>query len=397
MSRQPNATPQFTLIQGLYWMAYCILVSFSSVYLLERGFSNSQIGLLISVSSILSAVFQPVAAARADRMVRFSLRQVCAGMALVMALAAGGLLLLPGKIPQALLYMALLVLLQLLTPFLYSLAMDCHNNHINLNYGLARGAGGATYALASALCGTLTAAFGVMVLPLTLVILTAVLTPILLTFRYGGPVGKTLPRGEALETYRDDTPFLKKYPQVPLLLGAISLLFTSHNILMSFPFQIVQGIGGGTQEMGTLLTVQSIADIPAMVFFALLLKFAGSRFWVKVSSVSFFLHALLTWLAPGLPMLCGIQFLETTGYALYTVAAVYFVNEIIDLPDRVQGQAYFSMTNTIGIVLGSSVGGVLLDWWGSGALLAFATVTGGAGMIILLYALKRPIPLQTSV
>ena len=68
MSRQPNATPQFTLIQGLYWMAYCILVSFSSVYLLERGFSNSQIGLLISVSSILSAVLQPVAAARADRL-----------------------------------------------------------------------------------------------------------------------------------------------------------------------------------------------------------------------------------------------------------------------------------------------------------------------------------------
>ncbi|MGM9565800.1 MFS transporter [Evtepia sp.] len=89
-------------------------------------------------------------------------------------------------------------------------------------------------------------------------------------------------------------------------------------------------------------------------------------------------------------MLCVIQFLETTGYALYTVAIVYFVNEIIDLPDRVQGQAYFSMTNTIGIVLGSLVGGLLLDWSGSGALLAFASLAGGAGMVLLLWALKKP-------
>jgi hypothetical protein len=43
------------------------------------------------------------------------------------------------------------------------------------------------------------------------------------------------------------------------------------------------------------------------------------------------------------------------------------------------------------------VGGFLLDLWGSSALLAFATVTGGAGMIILLYALKHPFPLRTSV
>ena len=93
-----------------------------------------------------------------------------------------------------------------------------------------------------------------------------------------------------------------------------------------------------------------------------------------------------------MPFLFGIQFLEGTGYALYTVAVVYFANEIIDLPDRVQGQAYFSMTNTIGIVLGSSLGGFLLDWWGgSGALLAFATLTGGVGMLLLLYALKQPV------
>ncbi len=218
-TRQPNATPHFTLIQGLYWMAYCILVSFSSVYLLDRGFSNAQIGLLISVSSILSALLQPIAAAKADRMVKLTLRQVCAGMTGAMALCALGLLLLPTKVLQGTFYMSLLVLLQLLTPFLYSLAMDCHNNCVPLNYGLARGAGAATYGIASASCGVLTAAFGVKVLPLALVVLTVILVPSLLSFRYGGPVKKDRPREQVPNESQDHTPFLKKISPGPPFAG----------------------------------------------------------------------------------------------------------------------------------------------------------------------------------
>ena len=36
-----SATPHYTWIQGCYWMVYCILLSFSSVYLLEQGLSNT--------------------------------------------------------------------------------------------------------------------------------------------------------------------------------------------------------------------------------------------------------------------------------------------------------------------------------------------------------------------
>ena len=48
----------------------------------------------------------------------------------------------------------------------------------------------------------------------------------------------------------------------------------------------------------------------------------------------------------------------------------------------------FAMTNTIGILLGTSIGGVLLDQVGAGGLLCFATVTAGGGMV-LLFALLR--------
>ena len=382
-----GATPHYTLIQGLYWMIYCILVSFSSVYLLEHGFLNTQIGILLSVSSILSALIQPVAAAKADQMKKLSLRQLCALLMLAMGGCAAGLLLLSNALIQGGLYMLLLILLQLLMPFQYALGMDCVNNHIPLNFGLARSFGSITYGLASSLCGILATRYGAGILPLLLLCLSALFLPTLLSFRFSGPVGKTLPHQEVLEP-EDHRPFLKKYKTLPPLLLGIILLFTSHNILMSFPYQIVQSLGGGSMEMGQLLTVQCMVEIPIMVFFAPLLRRASSRFWVRISSVSFFLHALLIWLSPNLTVLLAVQIFEMTGYALYAVASVYFVNQLIDLPDRVQGQTYFSMTNTIGLILGSFVGGLLLDYAGVSALLSFATLTGAGGMILLLMLLR---------
>ena len=104
-----NATPLYTLLQGLYWAVYCVLVSFSSVYLLDRGFSNTQIGVLVGVSSVLSALMQPLAASVAERSRRLALRQWSALLALVMAAGAVLLLVLPGKGGQAACYMLLLV------------------------------------------------------------------------------------------------------------------------------------------------------------------------------------------------------------------------------------------------------------------------------------------------
>ena len=71
-------TSHYAWIQGCYWMAYCILLSFSSVYLLDQGFSNTQIGLLLGLSGLLTALLQPFVGARADHLKVLSLGQFAA-------------------------------------------------------------------------------------------------------------------------------------------------------------------------------------------------------------------------------------------------------------------------------------------------------------------------------
>ena len=221
----PGATGHFSLIQGCYWMTYCILISFSSLYLLDRGFTNTQIGLLLGIAGLTAAILQPFVGAKGDHLKVLSLRQFTSLPIAAMILCGVGLFLVPAKPVQAALYMVLLVLLQLLTPLIYSLGMDCLNNHIELNFGLARGIGGGTYALASAVCGSLAAALGARVIPLVLVVAVALMLAFTFTFRQGGPVKSTLPKPDALPQ-SDGTPFLKKYPQVlPLLIGVILLCF----------------------------------------------------------------------------------------------------------------------------------------------------------------------------
>ena len=54
-----SKTAQYALIQGLYWMSFCMIFAYASVYLLDRGLSNTAIGLLIGISGSVSAILQP--------------------------------------------------------------------------------------------------------------------------------------------------------------------------------------------------------------------------------------------------------------------------------------------------------------------------------------------------
>ena len=254
MSLSQGATARFTLIQGSYWSSYCILISFSSVYLLYQGFQNAQIGALISISSILSALLQPFISRLADTVKRVSLRQFCGGLVLLQLICGILLWLLPGPVPQMLLYGLLLILVQLILPLCSALGMDCLNRSIPLSFGIARGGGSLAFAVLSAVLGTMVLRFGEESLPLALLVFNLILLLSVVTFRLkGAEVPETPsalkdilqePKAPAAEYRR---PFLLRYHRLPLLLFGAICLFISHNVLTIFTYQIVLPLGGGSE------------------------------------------------------------------------------------------------------------------------------------------------------
>lgn len=166
---------RYGTIQGCYWMGLSALMGYASVYLLEKGFTNTQIGLLTAVGCILSAVLQPALASYADRPESPSVRTMLLGanlvqLVLVIFLAATARS--SSIMVRALLYGASITMLMLMIPFVNSLGMETIRQGEKLDYGIGRGMGSVAYAIASWLLGRLTASFGADVIPIWAVALT---------------------------------------------------------------------------------------------------------------------------------------------------------------------------------------------------------------------------------
>ena len=161
-----NRTAGYAAIQSFFWMCYASIMGFVSMYLLQAGFDNSQVGILIAGAGLLSALLQPVVAAYADKPGSLSLGRLItlSGGA---ALACGvGLVLSRGSMAvTGLLYTGCMVLLQMTTPLVNAMGIAAVNSGEKLDFGIARGCGSLGYAAAAYLIGLLATRFGPVTVP----------------------------------------------------------------------------------------------------------------------------------------------------------------------------------------------------------------------------------------
>ena len=62
---------------------------------------------------------------------------------------------------------------------------------------------------------------------------------------------------------------------------------------------------------------------------------------------------------------------------------------MVEEADRIQGQAWITMAMTLGNVLASFVGGLLLDYTSVFLLLTFASLAGAVGMLLFFLLLRK--------
>ena len=58
---------EYSLVQAFFWMGFCISFSFAAFYLQSRGYSNSELGLVLSLGNVGGLVVSPVLASVIDR------------------------------------------------------------------------------------------------------------------------------------------------------------------------------------------------------------------------------------------------------------------------------------------------------------------------------------------
>ena len=377
-----NLTLGYALIQAFFWMNFATIMGYTSVYLLHCGFSNTQIGVLIAVAGVLSAILQPIVASYADCPASLSLKKIIVSICVVMAAIAALLLASRDKMMiSGVLYGGSIMLLQLLMPLINSLGMESLNQGKKLNFGVARGIGSVAYAVAAYVLGIMVAGWGEITIPAAMLLIFGGLLLVLSLF----PFVKSKSNLEKTEK-KSGGPlyFFIKYKRFSLVLVGCVLLYISHVLLNSFTFQIVESKGGGSSEMGFSMALAAILELPTLFMFGYMIKKVRAEIWFRVAGVFFMVKTLGTLLAPNILTFYFVQIFQMFGWALITVSSVYYVNSVMEEQDAIKGQAYMTMTYTLGSVLGALIGGALIDTVGVNTMLSFATVSAAVGMVIIL-------------
>ena len=390
------STLRYTLINITYFMAFCTLHAYAAVYLLDRGFTNTQIGLLLAVANITSALAQPMVASLIDRQGMFTNRNVmiiCAGI-----IAAGSALLLVVDTNKILVFIvfALIYMIQFTyMPVMTALNFEYQNHGINIIYGLARGLGSAGFAITSALVGGIVEKEGVRILLYLNIVIMAVQMVIVYFFKLPKDA-KTGENGKPDESVNDInseeeasslTAFLGKYPAFVLMLAGTVLIFFTHNMLNDYLIQIVRPLGGSEKHLGYATFIAAFLELPTMAAMTFFSKKLSMRVMLVISGIAFTVKALIMTLATNIPMVYISQSMQLLAYAVFIPASAYYVSQNISETDQVKGQAFVTSCFTLSGVFSSLLCGVILDHMGVKAMLVIGSIVSVAGAALLTRAM----------
>ena len=380
-------TLRYIIINATYFAVYSGIHAYASVFLLEKGFSNTLIGITLALANILSVVFQPIVAGIIDKQGKLTNRNV--SMASTALLLIGSILLLLIKngvviifIIFALIYMVQMVYQPIITAMYFEYeAAGCH-----IYYGLARGLGSCGFAVVSFFTGRAVGWFGVNIL----MILDIFFLSIALIVLYFFKKPKTeVPVAEKNEVAHNNLfSFIKTYPGFMLFVLAAVCFFFAHNAINDYMIQIITPLGGTEAQMGIAVSCAAVLELPTMALIDKIMKKISVKNLLLISAVAFLIKTLLMLIAPNMVVVYISQAMQMLAYAVFIPAGAYFVNQTMARLDQVKGQAYINCSITLGGVFSSLVCGRLLDIKGPHFMLIVSLAVTTAGLVIAFFALK---------
>ena len=382
-------TLRYILLNVTYFAAFCTIHACAALYLLEQGFSNVEVGVLLAVANIVSAIVQPIAADIIDKPGWLTNRRFI--LICVAVIGIGSLLLLYVNSSKAAVFIiyALIYMIQFAyQPVMTALCFEYQKAGADIMYGLARGLGSASFAVTSAIIGKAVETRGVELL-LHVNIVTMVLSAALIFF-FRKPEGQA-EQAEEKHTSGNTgfSAFVKKYPAYMLFLLGTICFFFAHNMINDFMIQIIRNLGGGEAQLGYANFLQAILELPVMALIGIVLKKFAPQKLLVFSGAAFFVKILILVFAANMAMMYISQSFQLFAYAVFIPAAAYYVSNTMEEADQVKGQAFITSAITMGGVFSNLLSGVILDHLGMKSMLLTGTAVCAVGVVIAFVAMAK--------
>jgi len=381
MKQKHSVQVYYTILQVLYWVAIGMTFSFASLYLQNRGVPNGQIGLVLAAAYVLAALLQPVIAAIIDRWEIPLAKGVIAiySIATIFALALY-VLPLSGLVLMVLLSVTF-SLVSALQPSVNSLARVLENMGLPVNFGAARGTASLVYAICMAVTGRVLQRISPLFLPISYAVLMTFSIVLLLLYR---PIldGKLQIRSANDGGF----PTVREYPLFWIFLLGVVCLAMGEGFHTAFLLQIMQNIGGDSATTGLAMGVCASVEFVAMLCYSRASRKVGVNRLMIVCAWAWIVKAFLMFAANSPQAIYAAYILQFLTYAVYIPGSIEFVSTLLPERSFLKGQSLTVSAYTVGCVLASFFGGMMLDLIGVKSTLAILVGIMSAGAVFVTIA-----------
>ncbi|MEG0824749.1 MAG: MFS transporter [Oscillospiraceae bacterium] len=377
----------YMLLQMGFWAMFAGICAYQATLLQARGFTNSQVGVLVAVRCFAGVVFQPLLGSFADRHPKIPLKLIVS-LSLLLSFFASLALMLPMGMPGTVLLFVILGGFEISAyPLMDSMAVQFINDDMPIRYSLGRGLGSLSYAFCCIFLSLQVGRFGVESTLYTHAAL--VLFEMLVVFFF--PTFHPTKQAEAVFVANPQSvlSLLRSSPRFTLMLGGVMLGMTAVIPLSNFLINIMESRGGTPTSLGYGLFLMAAFELPTAFIFQRLYHKAGAANLLVISMVFCTLKAVVLLLSGNMLVVMLAQPLQMLGYGLFTPASVFFVNDTVPPDDRVLGQTLMMVaSNGLGGVLSSFIAGKTLDLGGPNLMLTVLIGCGIAATLLCFAAVK---------
>ena len=375
----------YGIAQGLYWAVFCITSSFAAVYLQHKGYTNSELGVILAFGSIICLFLSPGLAGLMDKSDSFTAEKGLAGLLAFQIVSIVIIhFLIPGKsVILSVFYASFLACMICTNPMNTQLCMSISAKGVHINYGACRGIGSLTYSITSILLGAaIERSSPEIMLPIAAVLIVLQIATLWVMYRRT----KALPPTEKASSDKEESTgligFMLKYRRYSVFLIGTSLLYFTHCLFNTYFINIVRNLGGDASDMGRITGFMAFVELPAMFLLDTLCRKVHISKIMRISMVFFAAKFVVSTFAPSLTVLFACQIFQGLGFAFVVPGLVRYAEAVIPAADSAKSQALSYNTSTLGYIFSSFLGGMMFDNLPVKTALVISCVIAVVGLVV---------------
>ena len=377
-------------MQGTFFIGFGALWSYGAVLMLSRGLSNSALGAVTCIAQLLPMLLQPMVAGLTEKYEGLTPRRMILILG-VLVFAAAVVMLCFSKALWVIIigFILIAVLLNLIIPFFNIIMVSYLLRGVEVNYGLGRGVGSGTYALATFVLGFVLEGRDAILIAPVIAVSIALQFAATITFRY------PLPEGEEQAETVEEQPLsrmalFRSRGDFTLMLFASALMIGVHNVTNVYMVHVVTGIGGTERLLGIILALAAFMETPAMPLVPKFVKKIGIARLLQGSCLFFVLRLVLMLFAKGQAALYIAALAQFFSVGMLLPGTVYYVAQVLPKAQQINGQSMMHLfANCLGPAVLSLIVGAIVDWRGIDAALVFMIGCGVLGTVLTCISMAK--------